>query len=146
MRAVRYPGARLSRSALIQGSLMSDLSAEFFARLGRRGYEPLLAEAVGSIRFDLGHDGGVDHWFVRMNRGDVQVSREEGAADCVIRASRQLFDRITSGRAYLYTAWVRNELRAEGEVRLGYLFQRLMPGPPGAHDPRAFAHERRRPA
>jgi hypothetical protein len=76
--------------------------------------------------------------------GDVQVSREKREADCVIRTDRALFDRFVTGEAHLYTAWVRNELRAEGDVRLGRLFERVLPGPPGAHHPRMFARERGR--
>ncbi|MET8310295.1 SCP2 sterol-binding domain-containing protein [Micromonospora sp. NPDC005173] len=125
---------------------MSDPTAEFFDGLDHRGHEPLLQEATGTIRFDLEHDHGVDRWFVVIQQGDVRVSREEREADSVIRADKGLFDRIVSGEENLYAAWVRNELRAEGEVRLARLIQRAFPGPPGAHHPRMFAWERRRQA
>ncbi|RZU75615.1 SCP-2 sterol transfer family protein [Micromonospora kangleipakensis] len=125
---------------------MSDPTAEFFDGLGHRGHEPLLQEATGTIRFDLEHDHGVDRWFVVIQQGDVRVSREEREADSVVRVDKGLFDRIVSGEENLYAAWVRNELRAEGEVRLARLIQRVFPGPPGAHDPRMFARERRRQA
>jgi hypothetical protein len=125
---------------------MSDPTAEFFARLGRRGHEPLLEEVTGTIRFDLEHERGIDRWFLVIRQGDLRVSPEEREADCVLHTTRTLFDRFVSGQEYVYAAWVRNELRAEGEVALGYLFQRVLPGPPGAHHPREFARERRRPA
>jgi putative sterol carrier protein len=126
---------------------MSNPTASFFEALGRRGHEPLLEDASGIIRFDLAHDHDVDRWFVVITRGDLRVSRdEEGEADCLIRASKAAFDRIVSGRSHIYAAWVRNELRAEGDVRLARFIQRVMPGPPGAHHPREFAHERNRPA
>ncbi|WP_319460175.1 SCP2 sterol-binding domain-containing protein [Micromonospora sp. RTP1Z1] len=123
---------------------MSDPTAEFFDGLGRRGHEPLLQEATGTIRFDLEHDHGIDHWLVTINNGDIQVSREDREADSVVRADKGLFDRIVSGGENLYAAWVRNELRAVGDIRLARFIQRVFPGPPGAHHPRMFASERRR--
>jgi putative sterol carrier protein len=125
---------------------MSDLTASFFDELGRRGHELLLKEATGTIRFDLEHDHEVDHWLVEIRRGDLRISREEREADCVVHAPRPLFDRLVTGDTHIYSAWLRNELRAEGDVRLGRLFQRVLPGPPGAHHPRRFAVERKRPA
>lgn len=121
-----------------------DPTASFFDELGRRGHEPLLKEATGTIRFNLEHDHEVDSWFLVISQGDLSVSREEREADCVVRASRALFDRLVTGQTHIYSAWVRNELAAEGELRLGRLFQRVLPGPPGAHHPRAFAKERGR--
>lgn len=115
-----------------------DPTGEFFARLGRRGHEPLLEGVTGTIRFDLETEHGVERWFLVITRGDLRVSREEPRADCVVHARRNLFDRLATGQEPQYTAWVRNELRAEGESRLAYLVQRLLPGPPGAHHPRAF--------
>ncbi|MGC5020090.1 SCP2 sterol-binding domain-containing protein [Micromonospora sp. DT47] len=124
---------------------MSNPTASFFEALGRRGHEPLLEEATGTVRFDLEHDHDVDRWFLVIKRGDVRVSQEEeGEVDCLVRGSRAVFDRIVSGRSHLYAAWARSELRAEGDVRLARLVQRIMPGPPGAHHPREFAQERKR--
>lgn len=125
---------------------MSNPTAAFFEALGRRGHEPLLQEATGTIRFDLEHDHEVDRWFLVINRGDIRVSREDSGADCVVTGTRAAFDRIVTGRSQIYAAWVRNELRVDGDRRLGRLIQRVMPGPPGAHHPREFAHPRRRPA
>lgn len=125
---------------------MSDPTTSFFEALGRRGHEALLAEATGTIRFDLTHEQGVDRWWVVIERGDVRVSRNGGEADCLIHGRRATFDRIIGGKSQIYSAWVRNELRAEGDVRLARLFQRAMPGPTGAHHPRDFARERRRAA
>lgn len=125
---------------------MSDPTAEFFDGLGHRGHERLLEEATGTIRFDLEHDHGVDRWFLVIRQGDIRVSREEREVDCVICTNRALFDRLAGGEAHIYTAWVRNELRVEGDVRLARLFQRVLPGPPSAHHPRMFARERRRQA
>ncbi|GIH21668.1 SCP2 sterol-binding domain-containing protein [Rugosimonospora africana] len=123
-----------------------DPTGEFFTRLGQRGHEPLLEDISGTIRFDLEGEHGVDRWFLEISQGDLCVSRDERESDCVIRMGRGLFDRLVTGDERQYPAWVRTELRAEGEPRLAYLFQRLLPGPPGARHPREFARERRRRA
>ena len=125
---------------------MSDSAASFFGELGRRGHERLLKEATGTIRFDLEHDHEVDSWFLAITQGDLRVSREPREAQCVMRGSTALFDRLVTGQTHIYSAWVRNELRVEGDVRLARLFQRVLPGPPSAHHPRRFVHERGRPA
>jgi hypothetical protein len=121
-----------------------DPTAEFFAQLDRRGHEPLLDDVTGVIRFDLRDEHGIERWFLDIDRGEVHTSQEERPADCVIRISRKLFDRLATGQERQYPAWIRTELRAEGDARLAYVFQRLLPGPPGAHHPREFARERRR--
>lgn len=124
---------------------MSNPTADFFEALGRRGHVRLLEGVSGTIRFDLEHDREVDHWKLVIDRGDVRVSREKSGADCVITGSRATLDRVVTGRSHIYAAWVRNELRAEGDVRLARFVQRVMPGPAGAHHPREFAR-RGRPA
>lgn len=123
---------------------MSDPTGEFFDRLARHGHERVLEEATGTVRFDIEHDHGVDHWHVTVNRGDIRVSREKRDADCVVHIKKALFDRIACGEAFIYTAWLRNELTAEGDLRLGRLFQRVMPPSRSAHHPRAFVGMRRR--
>lgn len=125
---------------------MSDRTAEFFDELGRRGHVPAFAAVAGTIRVDLEHDHEVDHWFVTISRGAVHISHENRDADSVFRTSKELFDRIVTGEASPYAAWVRSEYTVTGEVRLARLFQRLLPGRPGAHHPREFARERRHQA
>lgn len=125
---------------------MADPTAEFFDRLGRRGHEPLLEEVSGTIRFDLDHDHVVDHWHVTITNGHIEVKRGDRDADTVVHADRTLFDRFVCGKANLYTAWARNEIRIKGNVMLARLLQRTLPGAPGAHHPRDYARERRRQA
>jgi hypothetical protein len=122
---------------------MSDRTAEFFDALDHRGKEPLLEGATGTIRFDLEHDHGFDHWLVAIADGNVRVSREDREADAIVRTTKALFDRFAEGEEHIFAAWVRNEVLLLGDVRLGRLFERLLPGPPDAHHPREFARERR---
>lgn len=124
---------------------MSVPTTRFFEALGERGHEVLLEEASGTIRFDLTHEQGVDHWFLAIDRGDVCVSRYGGEADSVISGSRTVLDRAVAGQTQLYAAWLRNEITIKGRNRsLPRLFSRLMPGAPGSHHPREFHRERKR--
>lgn len=111
---------------------MTAATAEFFDDLGRRGHEPLLESADGSLRFDLADGDEVEHWLVRIHKGDVSVSREKAGADCVVGADKALFDAVASGEANAMAAVLRGALRVDGEVELLVLIQRLLPGPPGS--------------
>jgi hypothetical protein len=64
---------------------MTVATADFFDQLARRGHEPLLQRASGTLRFDLQHGTETDHWLVAIDRGDIAVSRKKVRADCVIR-------------------------------------------------------------
>lgn len=121
---------------------MSDATKEFFDELGRRGRERLLRKTTGTIRFDLEHDHGIDHWFVAITNGDVQVSREERDADTVIRTNNAFFDRMVRGEAKPLSAWLRNDITSEGQFRFIVLLERLFPEPPGARHPRTVARDR----
>ena len=123
---------------------MADHTAEFFDALAQRGHEPLLAKVNGTLRFDLAQDGRSEHWLVEVRRGDVNACRtpEPRPADCVLRTTHAWFDRFVTGADDVLAALLRADAVAEGNLQLMFHFQRLMPNPPGAHDPR----ERRRPA
>ena len=107
----------------------SDSTAEFFRALGRRGHEPLVERASGTVRFDLVEGKRTDHWLVTLDRGDVSVSRKNVPADCVIRTRRALFDEIARGDVNGTTAYLRGELTAEGDAEFLVLIQRLIPAP-----------------
>ena len=51
---------------------MIDTTEAFFARLAQRGYEPLLHNVSGTIRWDIGDVGS---WFVTVKNGSLTVSR-----------------------------------------------------------------------
>jgi putative sterol carrier protein len=104
-----------------------DDAATFFEALGRRGREPLLAKASGTIRFDLVGDGKLTHWLVRLDGGDVAVSRRRSSADCVVRADKALFDACARGEANAMAAMLRGELTFEGDPELLARFQRILP-------------------
>ena len=109
---------------------MSDASADFFEDLGRRGHEPLLGHTSGTLRFELVNGGRRERWYVTLDRGDVAVSRKTGGADCVVRATKELFDDVASGHVNAMAALLRGELVAEGNPNLLVRVQRLFPSPP----------------
>jgi putative sterol carrier protein len=108
---------------------MTNSTAEFFQELGRRGHEPLLEKATGTVRFDLVDGTRIDRWLVTLDKGDVSVSRKNAAADCVVRAERTLFDAMASGDVNGMAAYLRGELTLEGDPELLVLIQRVLPGP-----------------
>jgi SCP-2 sterol transfer family len=123
---------------------MTDPTAEFFDELGRRGHDPLLENATGTLRFDVADGKRIARWFVTIRKGDVTVSRENRAADSVVRVDRALFDRAVKGKANAMAALLRGAIRIEGEPELLVLFQRLFPGPPRSRNrPRPGGHARR---
>ena len=117
---------------------MSDTSAQFFEELGRRGHEPLLQHATGTIRFDLAQGKRTDRWLVSVKKGDITVSHGNGEADTVVTADEALFHRLVSGEQNAMAALLRGAVDVEGRVQLLAQFQRLLPGPP--------KRRRRRPA
>lgn len=121
---------------------MADATAGFFDELARRGHEPLLGDAVGSVRFELVSDSQVDIWRVVLDQGDVSVSREGGAADCVVRADRQLFGGIATGEVNAMAALLRGALTFGGEPELLVRLQRVFPSPPAARGAASGADRR----
>ena len=125
---------------------MMDPTTAFFEELRRRGHEPRIRQATGTLRFELTKGKTVDRWLVSIARGDVTVAHKGGTADCIVRADRALFDRLASGELNGVAAVLRGELVAEGDWKLLVLFQRLFPGkPPRARKQRA-GYARRRQA
>jgi putative sterol carrier protein len=105
-----------------------DATAELFENLASSGYVPALEKAAGTIRFDLAGER-TTRWLVAIDKGDVDVSRRNAKADCVVRLDRALFEQIASGEANALTAVLRGELEIEGNAGLLLAFQRLFPGP-----------------
>jgi len=123
---------------------MTDGTAEFFGELGRRGHEPLLEKATGTLRFDLVDGKRTDRWLVTVKKGDVAVSHRNVRADCVVRADRALFDGVAGGEVNAMAALLRGAMGVEGNVELLVLFQRLFPGPPRSRSRRHTAGYARR--
>ncbi|MGC5020125.1 SCP2 sterol-binding domain-containing protein [Micromonospora sp. DT47] len=122
---------------------MADTVRRFFDDLARHGHERVLPKTTGTIRFDLTHERGTDHWFVSIVDGAVRVTREERDADTVIGAEEAFFHRMALGDARPLAAWLRNDITAEGHFRFVVLLERLFPASPGARHPRSLVRNRR---
>jgi hypothetical protein len=123
---------------------MTNPTEEFFDELSRRGHEPVLEKATGTVRFELVEGLYTTHWFVTIEKGDVTISRDNAPADSVVRVDRELFDRAASGKANLTTALLRGAVAIEGDFQLLTLFGRLLPGPPDARERQPVARRKRR--
>jgi hypothetical protein len=129
-------------------------TAEFFDGLARRRHEPLLERSNTLLRFDLNQGDEREQWTLIIRRGDLAVAEGDidpqrqpemrgfGDPDCVITTSRDTFDRIAEGRTKPLAAWLRNQIAVEGRLQPLIMLERLLPGPPGAHDPRAIVATR----
>ena len=109
---------------------MQDATETFFQELASRGHDPRLANARGTLRFDLTNGGRAARWLVAIDKGDIAVSRRNAKADCVVRAGKGLFDDIAKGEANAFTAVLRGAMSIDGEPELLVSFQRLFPAPP----------------
>jgi hypothetical protein len=110
-------------------SVTSDPTAEFFAELSCRGHEPLLRKVEGTARFDVIDGRRTARWLLAIDKGDIDVSRRNAAADCVVRADGATFDRIVGGELNCLAAVLRAEVSVRGDPRLLVHLQRLFPRP-----------------
>jgi putative sterol carrier protein len=110
--------------------LTTDATTQFFQELAARGHEPALEKVTGTLRFDLTGGERTTRWLITISKGDVDVSRRNAKADCVVRSDRMVFDRVASGEMNALVAFLRGALELEGDRWLLLPFQRLFPGPP----------------
>ncbi|MEV4756135.1 SCP2 sterol-binding domain-containing protein [Micromonospora sp. NPDC049559] len=115
---------------------MTDATAKFFESLERRGHEPLLEKATGTLRVDLRTDHYTEHWTIHINRGDLSVSREQRDAEAVVGSSPELFERLVRGEENAVAAMLRGDMTVFGNLQLILRVERLFPGPPDARGPR----------
>lgn len=118
-------------------------TAEFFDRFSHKENAGLLRQITGTIRFDLAHDEQVDYWFVSLDKGEARLTREQRDAECVLRTDGVIFEAMVRGEINSMAAMLRGQILVLGDFRLLILIERMMPGPPGAHDPRAYARRER---
>jgi hypothetical protein len=102
-----------------------DAVAAFFDDLSSRGHEPSLRKLSGTLRFDLGTGKTTERWLVTIRKGDLAVSRRNGAADSIIRAQKALFERAARDETNLFSAMLRGEVVLTGDYRLTVAVRRL---------------------
>jgi putative sterol carrier protein len=101
----------------------------------------MLESMTGTVRFDIADGERTEHWYLRIRKGDVAITHEDGEADCVLSSDIGTFDEILSGRMNAMAAVLRGAVRMEGKVVLITALQRLFPGKsePPAEPPAGYA-------
>jgi len=105
--------------------MTEDAVTAFFEDLGSRGYEPLLRNVSGTVRFDLVSGKTTERWLVTIRKGNLGVSRKNVAADTTMRLSRALFAAAASGETNVLSAMLRGDVVLEGDYRLMIVVRRL---------------------
>jgi hypothetical protein len=108
---------------------MTNATTEFFEELGRRGHEPLLKKANGTVRFDLEQGSRTEYRLVAVKKGDIVVSQENVEADCVFRTERELFDLLVGGKSWgRVDAFGRGRVDVEKKARRRARLEASSPG------------------
>ena len=123
---------------------MADPTAEFFDGLAQRGYEPLLAHASGTMRFDIASGKKTESWLLAIDKGKLTVSRSGGAADATFSAGKTEFDRLVRGQENAVAAVLRGTLSVDGSMRLIVQFRRILTGQKTIEPPKAARRGRSR--
>jgi putative sterol carrier protein len=84
----------------------------------------------------------MDHRLIRIDHGDISVSREFGPAECVATGHPAVFQAIALGRLSAMAAMLRGVLAVEGDPELLVLTQRLFAAPDGVSRRAAIVGER----
>ncbi len=116
--------------------------SQFFGDLDRSQHQPLLEKVVGTVRFDLHEEAHSEHWAMVIDRGEVQVSREDREADLVVNTNPRLFAQLIRGEANTIAAILRGAITLTGNAVLILRIERLFPGPPDSRGPRRRIAER----
>jgi hypothetical protein len=111
---------------------VGDPISDFFALLIEPGHIATFERESGTIRFDVSDDKDVQHWYVTVTDGDVDVTHRTSPADAVVRVHRPDFEAIVTGRMNAQAALLRGVVTCEGSVGTLMMFQRALPGPPGS--------------
>jgi predicted lipid carrier protein YhbT len=110
----------------------ADPIARFFSELERQGPIPTFEGQSATVRFEVVDQAGNDRWHVAINRGDVAVSRQKAAAEAVATMRRPDLEALVAGRMNAQAAFLRGAVTCTGSMGALIMFQRCLPGPPGA--------------
>ena len=113
-------------------------SEEFFQQL--QGHRKMLTDRPdGSVRFDIDIGNGyTEHWYIEVRGNEVRTTRDARDADCVLRGTKEVMDRVTSGECALVPTLFRNDLTFYGDPRFFNVVRKLLPTPAGARGPRSL--------
>jgi predicted lipid carrier protein YhbT len=103
---------------------MANITSTFFEHLAQRGYEPLLHNVSGTLRFDIAGEGS---WYIVVKNGSLAVSRDGAGADCVLVCRRGDFDRMVVGKQNPTTLFLQGNMKITGDLGLALMFERVFP-------------------
>jgi hypothetical protein len=106
--------------------------SQFFASLTANGHLATFAGESATLRFDVADGSTMEHWYLTVNDGDVGVTRENKAADAIVRVERPYLEAIVTGQLNAQAAMLRGVLTCEGSMAALMMFQRCLPGPRGS--------------
>ena len=107
--------------------------------MNEQGFDARLGRVRGTLRFEVDDGSRVDVWRVLLDRGSIEVSEEDGPADCEIRLARVTLDGMVEGSTNATAAFLRGLIGATGNFDLLVYLQRLFPAGSGARDRRPAA-------
>ena len=119
----------MRQSVSVVAAARTDPIADFMDGLGERGYEPSMAKASGTVRFEVVDGDHTERWLLTVAKGSLAVSRRNARADVTLRAPRRLFEQLVQGKANAMAAVLRGAVQVEGNAELIVLVQRLLPRP-----------------
>jgi putative sterol carrier protein len=123
---------------------MAGISAEqFFDDLENEKVR-LLQNTSGTVLIEVRGGPRVERWYLTIRRGEVSVARSGRDPDCVIRASRETFEAVLSGKMSAMPALLRGLLEVDGKVNLLAALQGLFRPSAGAAEPREAGYAGRR--
>jgi putative sterol carrier protein len=103
---------------------------QFFADLSADGHVATFERESATLRFDISDDADLERWYLAVADGDVAVTRQDAAADAIVRVRRPHFEAIVTGQLNAQAALLRGLLTCEGSMAAVMMFQRALPGPP----------------
>ncbi len=104
----------------------------FFESLGQQGHVATFEAEAATLRFDVADDGETEYWHLTVANGGVTVTRQQRAADAVVRVQRPRLEAMFTGRLNAQAALLRGLLTCHGKMAALMMFQRCLPGPPGS--------------
>jgi hypothetical protein len=124
----RVAGKGTSDAARKQGMELTKAN-QYFDVLAARGRDSRLAEAVGTVQFDV---DGVGIWSVVVDHGTIKVKPgpiEEPTLR--LQISEEEFVRLAraDSKENLLTALLRGAVKAHGDLRFGQKMQAILPLP-----------------
>jgi hypothetical protein len=122
---------------------MADTIEDALDQLAERG-RTVLAELPprlhGTVRLEVADQRQSSQWFVRLEKGKIQISPTGPPPDATISGERTYFDRLARGEDRFIPLLFRNALVVEGDLGMADQLSRvLFAGAPTGQHPRDFA-------